>query len=49
MVGALEGVVELDLTTFFVVALMLALVSLVSAYLPARRALRLDPAMILRQ
>jgi putative ABC transport system permease protein len=49
MVGALEGVVELDRTTFVVVALMLALVSLVSAYLPARRALRLDPAMILRQ
>jgi predicted permease len=49
MVAALQGVVALDLSTFVVVALTLALVSLGSAYLPARRALRLDPATILRQ
>ncbi len=49
MVAALQGVVALDLSTFVVIALTLALMSLGSAYLPARRALRLDPAAILRQ
>jgi ABC-type lipoprotein release transport system permease subunit len=49
VVAALQGVVALDLSTFVVIALTLALMSLGSAYLPARRALRLDPAAILRQ
>ena len=48
MAGALRGVVSLDAMTFLVVASALAVVALVSAYLPARRALRLDPAAILR-
>jgi ABC-type lipoprotein release transport system permease subunit len=49
VVAALQGVVALDLSTFVVIALTLALMSLGSAYLLARRALRLDPAAILRQ
>jgi len=48
MAGALRGVVSVDAMTFLVVASALAVVALVSAYLPARRALRLDPAAILR-
>ncbi|HKG91890.1 MAG TPA: ABC transporter permease [Gemmatimonadaceae bacterium] len=49
MAGALRGVVSADATTFVVVAAALAVVSLLSAYLPARRALRLDPAAVLRR
>jgi len=49
MTAALQGVVAVDATTFLVVASTLAVVSMLSAYLPARRALRLDPATILRQ
>ena len=47
--GALRGVVSVDATTFLAVAAALTVVSLGSAYLPARRALRLDPAAILRR
>ncbi|MDF2774558.1 MAG: hypothetical protein K0S86_4058 [Geminicoccaceae bacterium] len=47
--AALEGVVALDGTTFVAVAATLAFVSMLSAYLPARRALRMNPATILRQ
>jgi putative ABC transport system permease protein len=48
MASALDGVVALDSMTFALVALALAIVALGAAYLPARRALRLNPATILR-
>jgi putative ABC transport system permease protein len=46
--SALLGLVSLDLQTFLLVGTGLALVSLLAAYLPARRTLRLDAAAILR-
>jgi putative ABC transport system permease protein len=46
--SALFGVVSLDGTTLVAVSLVLAIVSLGAAYVPARRALRLDPTTILR-
>lgn len=45
---ALFGLIPLHATTFLAVALGLTIVSLAAACLPARRALRLDPATILR-
>jgi predicted permease len=38
-----------DLTTYVCVAALLALLVVVASYLPARRAARLDPLMVLRQ
>jgi putative ABC transport system permease protein len=49
MAAALRGVIAVDAATFAAAALALGAVSLASAYLPARRALRLDPAAILRR
>jgi putative ABC transport system permease protein len=46
--SALFGLVSLDATTLITVSLVLAVVSLAAAYLPARRVLRLDPTTILR-
>jgi putative ABC transport system permease protein len=46
--SALFGLVALDVKTFAVVVATLALVSLIAAYLPARRTLRLDPSAVLR-
>jgi putative ABC transport system permease protein len=46
--SALFGVVSLDGTTLVAVSLVLAIVSLGAAYVPARRTLRLDPTTILR-
>jgi predicted permease len=48
MAGALFGVVSLDGMTFVGVVLALAIVSFGAAYFPARRALRVDPATVLR-
>ena len=48
MSGALFGVVALDVKTVLGVSLGLALVALAAACVPARRALGLDPAKILR-
>jgi putative ABC transport system permease protein len=44
----LFGVSADDPLTFVAVALLLALVSVLAAYLPARRAARIDPAVTLR-
>jgi putative ABC transport system permease protein len=48
MRGLLYGVSSLDPTTFAEVALLLAAVACVAGYLPARRAVRVDPATALR-
>jgi putative ABC transport system permease protein len=44
----LFGVVRLEGATFALLALLLSAVSLVAAYIPARRALAVDPAVALR-
>ena len=46
--SALFGLVSVDLTIVFAVSVVLAVVALGAAYVPARRALRLDPSAILR-
>ena len=44
----LYGVTAADLTTYSAAALLLVVVGAVASYLPARRAMRLDPATSLR-
>jgi putative ABC transport system permease protein len=46
--GMLYGVAPLDSVTFAVVCLVVAAVTLLTSYLPARRATRIDPLMALR-
>jgi putative ABC transport system permease protein len=46
--SALFGLVGLDPATFAIVVAALAMVSFLAAYLPARRTLGLDPAVVLR-
>lgn len=48
MAGLLYGVDPLDLLTFASVIVVLVGVSLLAAYLPARRAARVDPNTALR-
>jgi putative ABC transport system permease protein len=48
MASNLFGVVRLDAATFALLALVLGAVSLLAAYIPARRALSVDPAVALR-
>ena len=43
----LYGVSSIDPTTLVLVALSLAIIALVAAYIPARRAMNLDPAAAL--
>ncbi|HKS08522.1 MAG TPA: ABC transporter permease [Pyrinomonadaceae bacterium] len=46
--GLLFGVEAFDLSTFTTISLLLILVSLFACYLPARRAMRIDPLRALR-
>jgi predicted permease len=49
MSSLLFGVDATDLTTYFAVATVLGLTALIASYLPARRALRVDPVTALRE
>ena len=46
--GLLFGVEAVDVTTFTTISLLLVLVSLMACYLPARRAMKIDPLSALR-
>jgi len=44
----LFGVGTVDMTTFATISVLLIVVSLLACYLPARRAMRIDPLSALR-
>ncbi len=46
--GLLFGVGAFDVSTFTIISLLLVIVSLLACYLPARRAMRIDPLQALR-
>jgi putative ABC transport system permease protein len=46
--GLLFGVAAVDVSTFATISLLLVIVSLLACYLPARRAMRIDPLQALR-
>jgi ABC-type antimicrobial peptide transport system permease subunit len=48
MASQLFGVTALDPLTFIGVPILLTLVSLIACYVPARRAVRVDPLLALR-
>jgi putative ABC transport system permease protein len=48
LTGLLFGVEAVDATTFLTMSLLLIMVSLLACYLPARRAMRIDPMLALR-
>jgi putative ABC transport system permease protein len=48
MSSLLYGVAAADPATYAIVAILLVVVALAASYLPARRAMRMDPAIALR-
>ena len=48
LAGLLVGLNPIDLPVFGLTTLVLAVVSLLACYLPARRAMRVDPAITLK-
>jgi ABC-type antimicrobial peptide transport system permease subunit len=48
LASQLVGVTTFDTATFGSTAMLLAVVSVVAAWLPARRAVRVDPIAVLR-
>ncbi len=48
MASMLFGVEPHDLVTYLAVFLVVAIVALIACYVPARRVLRVDPAIALR-
>jgi putative ABC transport system permease protein len=48
LTSLLFGVTAVDATTFTTISILLLIVSLLACYLPARRAMRIDPLRALR-
>jgi putative ABC transport system permease protein len=46
--GLLFGVAAVDVSTFATISLLLVLVSIAACYVPARRAMKIDPLQALR-